>query len=89
MTPPAVARIVVVPAATPVTRPLAETVATAVFVDDQLKPVTDFGGEAVAVSCTVPFTAMLAPSVMSCIAPLACTIFPACCCRSTGISAAH
>ena len=37
MAPPEVARIVAVPAATPVTRPLAETVATAAFDVDQVK----------------------------------------------------
>jgi hypothetical protein len=44
----------------PVTSPLGETVATAVFDDVHVNVPADFGGEAVAESCTVPFTAMLA-----------------------------
>src|SRR6187551_226441 len=59
MTPPDAARMVAVPAATPVTSPLAETVATEAFDVDQVKVVAAFGGDAVAVSCTVPPTAML------------------------------
>ena len=47
---PAVARIVAVPAATPVKRPLVETVATAAFDVDQVKLLPDFRGDAVAVS---------------------------------------
>ena len=60
VTPPAVALIVAVPPATPVTRPLGETVATEEFDVDQVKVLADFAGDAVAVSCTVPLTAMLA-----------------------------
>jgi hypothetical protein len=59
-TPPAVARIVAAPAATPVTRPLVETVATAAFDVDQVKLLAALAGDAVAVSCTLPFTATVA-----------------------------
>ena len=57
---PEVARIVALPGATRVTRPLVETVATAALDVEQVKPVDAFGGDAVALSCNVPFTRMLA-----------------------------
>src|SRR5215210_1327667 len=56
VTPLAVALIVVVPAPTPVTRPVVDTVATAELPVDQTKELAAFGGDAVAVSCTVPPT---------------------------------
>ena len=59
-TPPAVARTVAVPAATPVTRPLDVTVATAALEVDQVTVVAAFAGDTVAVSCTWSFTATVA-----------------------------
>ena len=51
--PPADALIDAMPAATPVTRPDIETVATAVFDELHVNVVADPGGFALAVSCTV------------------------------------
>ena len=51
--PPADALIVAEPAATPVTSPLDETVAAAVFDEAHVNVVAEPGGLAVAVSCTV------------------------------------
>ena len=58
--PPADALIVAEPAATPVTRPLDETVATPVFDDVHVNVVADPGGLAVAVSCAVAPAATVA-----------------------------
>jgi len=58
--PPADALIVAEPVATPVTSPLDETVATAVFDDVHVIVVADPGGLAVAVSCAVPPAATVA-----------------------------
>lgn len=58
--PPAEARMVVDPAATPVTNPPEETVATAVFDDVHVNVVADPGGLAVAVSCAVAPAATVA-----------------------------
>ena len=58
--PPADALIVAEPAATPVTSPLDETVATAVLDDVHVKVVAEPGGLAVAVSCVVAPAAMVA-----------------------------
>ena len=58
--PPPAALIVAAPAATPVTSPDVETVATALFDEVQVNVVTDPGGFAVAVSCTVEPTATVA-----------------------------
>src|SRR5690242_9971893 len=51
--PPAAALTVAVPAATPVTRPDVETVATALFDELHVTPTADPDGVTVAVSCTV------------------------------------
>jgi hypothetical protein len=58
--PPAVALMDAVPAATPVTNPLVETVATAGFDDAQAIVVADPVGFAVAVSCVVALIATVA-----------------------------
>jgi hypothetical protein len=56
---PAVAVTLADPAATPVTRPLVETVATAVSDDAHVNDVAEPDGFAVATSCTVPPAAMV------------------------------
>ena len=60
VTPPVAALMVVVPAPTPVTRPVVDTVATAELPLDQAKVFAAFDGDAVAVSCTLPPTAIVA-----------------------------
>ena len=57
--PPAVAVTLAEPEATPVTRPLVDTVATAVFDDAHVNEVAEPDGFAVATSCTVPPAAMV------------------------------
>jgi hypothetical protein len=52
--PPAVAVTLAEPAATPVTRPLLETVATAVFDDTHVNDVAEPDGFGVVTSCAVP-----------------------------------
>ena len=59
-TPPALAVMVALPAETPVTSPVDDTAATALFDDDQTSRLAPLGGETVAVNWTVAPMAMLA-----------------------------
>jgi hypothetical protein len=58
--PPAAALMTAVPAATPVTSPEVETVATVAFEDDQTKAVAEPPGLAVATNCCVAVAATVA-----------------------------